>query len=99
MSDELHTEVRQLPQASVIDLSGDVQISFTTTTFQSGNDKRDLGFLADFAVQGLDDLEHGDLVGGPGQRVAALHPPVAGQQAAAPRRQYRAIAIGYRPAE
>ncbi|MEO8287277.1 MAG: hypothetical protein ABI670_12705 [Chloroflexota bacterium] len=32
-----------------LDLSGDVQISFTTATFQSGSDKRDLGFLADFA--------------------------------------------------
>ena len=32
-----------------IDMSGDLRISFQTATFKSGNDKRDLGFLADFA--------------------------------------------------
>ncbi|MEO5954026.1 MAG: hypothetical protein ABIQ44_16315, partial [Chloroflexia bacterium] len=32
-----------------IDLSGDLRIDFQSSTFKSGNDKRDLGFLADFA--------------------------------------------------
>ena len=32
-----------------IDLSGDLRVSFQTTTFRTGNDRRDLGFLADFA--------------------------------------------------
>lgn len=32
-----------------IDLSGDLRIDFQTDTFKSGTDKRDLGFLADFA--------------------------------------------------
>lgn len=32
-----------------IDMSGDLQISFQSSTFKSGTDKRDLGFLADFA--------------------------------------------------
>src|SRR3954453_1403205 len=40
-----------------------------------------VGLLADLAVEGLDDLEHGDFVGGPGEGVAPFHPPVAGQQA------------------
>ena len=42
-----------------------------------------LGLLADLAVEGLDDLEDGDFVGRTGERVAAFHPPVGGQEAAA----------------
>jgi hypothetical protein len=33
---------------SWMDASGDLQIDFTSPTFRSGSDKRDLGFLADF---------------------------------------------------
>jgi hypothetical protein len=32
-----------------MDASGDLRLDMTTTTFKSGTDKRDLGFLADFA--------------------------------------------------
>ena len=32
-----------------MDASGDLRIDFTSPTFKSGTDKRDLGFLADFA--------------------------------------------------
>lgn len=34
---------------SWIDMSGDLRIDFETATFRSGTDRRDLGFLADFA--------------------------------------------------
>jgi hypothetical protein len=34
---------------SRIDMSGDLRVSFKSTTFKSGTDRRDLGFLADFA--------------------------------------------------
>src|SRR5215218_5205270 len=40
-----------------------------------------VGFLADLAVEGLDDLQHGDLFGWARERVAAAHAAVAGQQA------------------
>src|ERR1700761_6705927 len=39
-----------------------------------------VGFGADFAVEGLDDLEHGDLFGRTGEGVAAAHPAMAGEQ-------------------
>ena len=38
---------------------------------------------ADFAVEGLDDLEHGDLFGRPREGVAAAHPAVAGEETGA----------------
>src|ERR1700710_2933007 len=38
------------------------------------------GFGADFAVEGLDDLEHGDLFRRAREGVAAAHAAVAGQQ-------------------
>src|SRR3954453_6436584 len=41
-----------------------------------------VGLLADLAVEGLDDLEHGDLLCRAGERVAPFHPAVAGQQPA-----------------
>src|SRR4029077_1713759 len=39
-----------------------------------------VGLLTDLAVEGLDDLEHGDLIGRAGERVAPFHAAVAGQQ-------------------
>ena len=41
------------------------------------------GFLADLAVERLDDLDHADLIGGPGEAVAALDAALAGEQAIA----------------
>src|SRR4029077_10376328 len=42
-----------------------------------------VGLVADFAVERLDDVEDGDLLGRPRQGVAAAHAAVAGQQAVA----------------
>src|ERR1700753_2533960 len=42
-----------------------------------------VGFGADFAVEGLDDLEHGDLFGRARERVAAAHAAVAGEETGA----------------
>src|SRR4051812_49003809 len=42
-----------------------------------------VGLGADFAVERLNDVEHGDLFGWTRERVAAAHAAVAGQQAVA----------------
>src|ERR1700710_3198405 len=42
-----------------------------------------VGFGADFAVEGLDDLEHRDLFGRSREGVAAAHAAMAGQQTGA----------------
>src|SRR6476469_1293041 len=39
-----------------------------------------VGLVADFAVEGLNDVEDGDLLGRAGQGVAAAHAAVAGEE-------------------
>src|ERR1044072_7996931 len=43
-----------------------------------------VGLLTDLAVEGLDDLQHGDLIGRTGGGVAAFQPTVTSQQSGSP---------------